>query len=363
MTAHRQIHPHRIHTHRIHTNRIDTIRIHTFRSYTIWCSTITAVVLIAVLSLAGCGLDPAGAFVPNAAPGSIKAIDGLPAGASLTMTSKNHTEAVILSKMAVIAAKVAGFQVTDMSNVPGSVAVRELILNGGADFVWDYTGTAWLAYLGKEERIPDEREQYEAIRDADIKNGLTWLEPAELNNTYAFAARASEIAKLNGIAKLSQIKDLPVSERTFCVEAEFNSRQDGFRPMLEDYGLTLDAADGVPTDNITILDTGTIYEATARGVCNFGEVFTTDGRIVALDLEVLEDDRGFFPAYNVAPILRTETLNKYPQLKQVFAQLSSRLTNSQQQKLNYRVDVGGEEPAKVAFDWMKEEGLITAPTN
>lgn len=314
-----------------------------------------------MLSLAGCGLQPADSFVPDAAPGSIHRIDDLPAGASLTITSKNFTEALILGKMAVLAVKVSGFRVIDMTNVPGSVAVRELMLDGGADFVWDYTGTAWLTYLGHDRAIPDKRRQYEAVRNADRKNGLTWLEPAELNNTYAFAVRADAVPALDGITKLSQIAGLPVNERTFCVEAEFNSRPDGFKPMLEDYGLTLGAADGVPTANVTILDTGTIYEATARGLCNFGEVYTTDGRIVSLGLEVLQDDQAFFPAYNLAAVLRTSTLQKYPQLEPIFDELSSRLTNSLQQELNYRVDVGGEDPAIVAFDWMKEEGLISAP--
>ena len=331
------------------------------RTHAMWRGTLTGAGLAAALLLAGCGLEPAGSFVPAAAPGSIQAIEGLPASAAITITSKNYTEALILGKMAVLAAKVAGFQVTDMSNVPGSVAVRELMLNGDVDFVWDYTGTAWLAYLGNEAGIPGERPQYEAVRDADLKNGITWLEPAKLNNTYAFAVRASAVPELNGITKLSEIKDLPLSERSFCVESEFNSRQDGFKPMLEEYNLTLGSADGVNRSNVKILDTGTIYAATARGACNFGEVYSTDGRIVALDLVVLEDDRAFFPAYNVAPVVRSETLKKYPQLQQIFAQISSKLTNSQQQTLNSRVDVDGEEPAFVAFDWMKAEGLITAP--
>lgn len=49
-----------------------------------------------------------------------------------------------------------------------------------------------------------------------------------------------------------------------------------------------------------ILQTGIIYQATANGNCAFGEVFTTDGRIKALDLIVLEDDKQFFPHYNAA---------------------------------------------------------------
>lgn len=333
------------------------------RTHTIWRHTLASAGLALTLSLAGCGLEPAGSFVPDAAPGSIHAIEGLPADAAITITSKNFTEALILGKMAVLAAKIAGFEVTDMSNVPGSVAGRELMLNGDADFIWDYTGTGWLVYLGNVKGIPGERQQYEAVRDADMRNGITWLEPAALNNTYAFAVRAGAVPELNDITKLSEIKNLPMSDRTFCVESEFNSRQDGLKPMLEEYNLPLNGADGVLPSNIKILDTGTIYEATARGSCNFGEVFTTDGRIIALDLAVLEDDKGFFPAYNVVPVVRSETLQKYPQLQQIFTQISSKLTNSQQQKLNSRVDVDGEEPAIVAFDWMKAEGLITAAGN
>lgn len=317
--------------------------------------------LACALTLAGCGLQPATAFVPAVAPGSIQEIKDLPDNASITITSKNYTEALILGKMAVLATQAAGFNVTDKSNVPGSVAVRELMLNGGADLVWDYTGTAWLTYLGHKEGIPDPAEQYAAVLDEDMGNGLTWLDPADLNNTYAMAVRSDAVEELGGITKLSQIKDLPVNERTFCVESEFNSRPDGFKPMLKTYGLELGSPDGVPDGNVKILDTGTVYEATARGECNFGEVFTTDGRILSLNLSVLEDDQGFFPAYNVAPVVRTEVLEEFPALRPIFKQISSRLTNDEQQKLNLKVDVDGQEPADVAFQWMVDEGLITAP--
>lgn len=324
-------------------------------------TTLLGALLVGALVLTGCGLQPATAVAPAVAPGSIQRIETLPDGASITVVSKNSTEQLILAKMAVLAAKAAGFNVTDLSNVPGSVPVRQLMLDGGADMVWDYTGTAWLTYLGHKEGIPGNEAQYEAVRDADQKNGLTWLAPAELNNTYAFAVRSEALPDLDNISELSQLKGLPVKDRTFCVEAEFNSRPDGFKPMLEAYGLALGASDGVPTDNVKVLDLGSVYAATDRGACNFGEVFTTDGRMVALDLTILEDDKHFFPAYNVAPVVRVEVLNKYPALKQVFEAVSSRLTNEEQQKLNFRVDVDGMEPSTVAFDWMKDQGLITAP--
>jgi len=311
--------------------------------------------------LTGCGLQPATAFVPAVAPGSIEAIDDLPDDAAITVTAKNFTEQLILGKIAVLAAQAAGFEVTDMTNVPGSVAVRQLMLDGGADMTYEYTGTAWLTYLGEAAGIPDKEEQYEAVRDADEANGLVWLEPAPLNNTYAMAVRSEAVAELGDVATLSQIAALPVDQRTFCVEAEFNSRADGFAPMLERYGLELGAADGVPTSNVSILDTGTVYEATDRGRCNFGEVFTTDGRIDSLDLTVLEDDQGFFPAYNVAPVLTDDVLATYPQLAGVYEQISPALTDDELRTLNRRVDVEGEEPADVAFDWMVEKGFVTRP--
>ena len=322
---------------------------------------LAAATVASVLSLVGCGLQPATAFVPAVAPGSIKHIDDLPADASITVTGKNFTEQLILGKIAVLAAQAAGFHVTDMTNVPGSVAVRQLMLNGGADMTYEYTGTAWLTYLNQKAGIPDKHKQWQAVRDADEKNGLTWLPPAPLNNTYAMAVRTEAVKKLGDITSLSQIKDLPVDERTFCVESEFNSRADGFKPMLAHYGLKLGSPDGVPTSNVKILDTGTVYTATDRGKCNFGEVFTTDGRINSLGLTVLKDDKKFFPAYNVAPVIRTATLQKYPQLKAIFDKISPKLNDKEQRKLNLQVDVGGEEPADVAFDWMRKEGFITAP--
>lgn len=313
---------------------------------------------VGLLALTGCGLQPATAYVPDVAAGSITALD-LPGGASVTVTSKNFTEQLILGKIAVLAAKAAGFEVKDMTNVPGSVPARELMTGGGADIAWEYTGTAWLTYLGETKGIPDKAEQYEAVRKADAANGLTWLPTAPLNNTYAIAIRAEEAEKL-GITKISEMSKVPVADRTVCVEPEFNSRPDGLTPMLKAYGLDRGTEDGVPDSNVKIFDTGAVYTAIDRGTCNFGEVYATDGRINKLELTVLEDDKAFFPAYNVAPVLSTATLEKYPALADVFAQISPVLTDKALRVLNLKVDDAGEEPADVAYEFMIAEGFIKA---
>jgi len=310
-------------------------------------------------ALTGCGLQPATAYVPQVGPGTIAVLPDAH-GAPLTVTSKNFTEQLVLGKIAVIAATAAGFTVTDLSNLPGSQPARQLLVSGSADMMWEYTGTAWLSYLHQSEVIPEPAAQWQAVHDLDLANGLTWGAPAPLNNTYALAIRSEAAAGLGGITSLSQLKDLPVSDRTFCLEAEFNSRTDGFTPMLARYGLTRGSADGVPDANIGIYDAGAVYSATDSGDCNFGEVFTTDGRIDALGLTILTDDAGYFPAYNVAPVFSSETLSRYPGLADVFAQISPRLTDEVMRTLNRRVDVDGEEPALVAVDWMTSEGFVTA---
>lgn len=312
----------------------------------------------AALSLAGCGLQPATGYVPAVAPAAIEPVEGAEE-VSVTVGSKNFTEQLILGKIAVLALRAAGFQVTDSTNIPGSVAAREGQLAGDTDMQWEYTGTAWVVYMG-QQGIPDQQEQWQAVHDADLENGLTWLPPAPMNNTYGFAMGPDAAAEL-GITSLSEIKDLPVEERTFCVESEFRSRDDGLEPMLEHYGIPLDSPDGVPSENIRVMDTGAIYAATASGACNFGEIFTTDGRILALDLTVLEDDEAYFPSYNVAPYLDTELVEQFPRIADVFEQITPLLTDELLIELNARVDVDGEEPADVALDWMVSEGLVTRP--
>ncbi len=315
-----------------------------------------AALLAAAALLPGCGLQSANTFVPEAQPGTIRPIAA--DGSEIVVGTKNFTEALILGKVAVIALQVAGFDVADRSGIPGAAPARAAMRSGEVEVQWEYTGTGWLNYLQMSEGIVDRQEQYEAVRDADAANGLTWLPPAPMNNTYAFAVRSEAVGELGGVATLSDIAALPVEQRTFCVESEFATRGDGFEPMLEAYGIPLGDPQGVPRENVNILDTGAVYTATDGGVCNFGEVFTTDGRIESLDLTVLEDDSGYFPAYNVAPVVLTETLEEYPEIADVFAEISPLLTDEVMIELNRRVDVEGEDPADVALDWMVSEGLV-----
>lgn len=309
------------------------------------------------LLLAGCGLATAGGPIPSGTlRGPLAGTTSLD-GASIAVGSKNFSENVVLGKIALILLKSDGADVEDLTNIPGSASARQAQLSGAIDAMWEYTGTAWLEYLGQEHAIKDSRRQYAAVRDLDLEqHHLVWLPPAPMNNTYAFAVtRAS--ARKYGLRSLSDIRKVPVAARTFCVEPEFRNRNDGLEPMLRTYGVPLGS--GVPQGNLKTFQTGVIYDATASGQCTFGEVFTTDGRILALHLEVLRDDKRFFPSYNVSLVVRQPVLQRYPQIADLIAPVAKRLTNKVLLQLNAEVDVDGKEPTEVAYDWLRSEGFVS----
>lgn len=306
------------------------------------------------LFAAGCGLQSSSGAVLSAEPGEIEHHDELD-GVPVTVVAKDFTEQQVLGNMVSTVLDVAGADVTNMSNTPGSFGARQAILDGDADVSPEYTGTGWINYLGHDKPVKGEQEQWQAVLKADEPNGLTWLKPAPMNNTYAFAIREDKAAEL-GVEKLSDLAELPPEELTFCVESEFATRDDGFEPMLEAYGLSRGQLAEVNT-----LDTGVVYTATADGRCNFGEVFTTDGRIPGLDLRVLDDDREFFPLYNLSMVVRDDVLDAHPEIGEVLDQVTPRITNEVMLELNARVDSEGEDPAIVARDWLVEEGLVEMP--
>lgn len=124
-------------------------------------------------------------------------------------------------------------------------------------------------------------------------------------------------------------------------------------------GLALSGCAGASGPETVILDTGAIYEVTATGEqCNFGEVFTTDGRIPALNLTVLEDDLEYHPVYQVAFTLQEETLNANPGIADVLNPVAAALTEEAMQNMNAAVDIDGEDPADVAQAFLEDNGLL-----
>ncbi|MGW5436988.1 glycine betaine ABC transporter substrate-binding protein [Nocardia asteroides] len=321
-------------------------------------SRIRSVPLVALLAalVAGCGLvSSSGTFHDATLPGGDRPLDG----ATLVVTSKSFTEGVLLGKITATYLAAAGASVTDLTGAPGSASSRQAQLNGDADVLWEYTGTGWVNYHNQTETITDPQELWQRVHDIEKRDhDLEWLPPANFNDTYAFAA-AGPTAQRLGVTSLSDVAALPVPERTFCVDDEFFSRSDGFLPMLQKYGIPYNDPNGVPAGNVTRMDAGVVYTATADSApCHFGMVYTTDGRVKNLNLTVLDDDRKFFLPYSGAAVVRGVVIENHPELRALLGTISERLTDDLMQELNGRVDIDGEDPADVAYDWLQSEGLI-----
>lgn len=318
---------------------------------------VTVSVLLAAISLlGGCGLvSSSGTFHDARLPDGQLPLDG----AKLVVTSKSFTEGVLLGKITATYLAAAGAQVTDLTGAPGSASSRQAQLNGDADILWEYTGTGWVNYHNQTETISDPQELWQRVHEIEKRDyDLEWMPPANFNDTYAFGASTPTAERL-GVKSLSDVAALPVRDRTFCVDDEFFSRSDGFIPMLQKYGIPYNDPNGVPAGNVTRMDAGVVYTATARSApCNFGMIYTTDGRVKNLNLLVLDDDRKFFLPYSGTAVVRGEIIDRYPQLAPLLATISERLTDDLMQDLNGRVDIDGEDPADVAYDWLKSENLV-----
>ncbi|MGW6427561.1 glycine betaine ABC transporter substrate-binding protein [Nocardia sp. NPDC055053] len=310
-----------------------------------------------VLLLASCGLQSGSSVPLPVGPGSIVAVPALD-GVAVTVGSKDFTEANILGYLIEFALTAAGANVRDLTNIQGSNSLRDAQLHGQVDIAYDYTGTGWINYLGNETPEPDEVRQFELVRDADrAEHDMVWAAMAPMNNTYALVA-SRRTAEETGVRTLSDYAALiakdPAAAAT-CVGTEFNVRQDGYPGMARKYGIDVGAV------RKQIVQDALVYQATADAEqCRFGSVAATDGRIPALDLVLLDDDRGFFPKYNAALVMYGPFADAHPEVASIMAPISARLTNAVITELNRQVDIGGREPADVARDWMVAEGLVTA---
>ncbi|MBW3579286.1 MAG: glycine/betaine ABC transporter substrate-binding protein, partial [Actinobacteria bacterium] len=151
-------------------------------------------------------------------------------GASFNVGSKEFTENKILGQIAVQALEAAGADVTDQTGLIGSATVREALTSGEIDMYWEYTGTGWVNYLQHTtEDAPDDLAAQVAQEDLE-NNGVKWLEPAPMNDTYAIAV-TQEYSEENGITQLSDVSE--AEQKTLCAASEFINRDDGL-PGLEE---------------------------------------------------------------------------------------------------------------------------------
>jgi osmoprotectant transport system substrate-binding protein len=271
---------------------------------------------------------------------------------TVVVGGKNFTEQRLIAEMTSQLLEAKGFAVITKDGFSTS-GVRKELEAGLIDLYWEYTGTALVTFNNVREPLGAE-EAYMRVAELDARKGLIWLSPSRVNNTYALAMRKDDAAA-QGITSISDLAALIRQGETFrfASNTEFYVRPDGLMPLQRAYQFAFGPED------IVRMETGAIYDALRDGTsADVGLVFSTDGRVVAFDFLLLEDDRGFFPSYLLTPVVRKSTLDQHPDLAAHLNTLSAELDNTTIANLNAMIDLQKRPVEEVAASFLRANSLI-----
>ena len=233
----------------------------------------------------------------------------------------------------------------------GSNLARSAQETGQLDMLWEYTGVSLVSYNHIDEKL-DSDATYARVKEVDAKKGLVWLTPSKFNNTYALAFPekiAKQYPDVNTITQLNEVlKKEADKKHILALDTEFANRSDGLVGLTETYDLKFTRRD------IRQMDAGLVYTALRNGQVFTGLVYTTDGRLDAFKLKVLEDDRHYFPDYTAAPVVRKDYLDAHPDLANLLKPLAELLDNATMRQLNAKVDVEHQSPGVVATEFLSQ---------
>ena len=267
---------------------------------------------------------------------------------TIRVGSKNFTESFVIAEIYAQALEKAGMKVERRMNL-GSVQIAMAALqHGDIDLYPEYTGTALIDVL-HEQPMHDANRIYDVVSAAFAKQyRLHWLRPSPMNDSQALATTQA-VASQYRLATLSDLAKAAPSLRLATIP-EFLSRPDALPGLQKTYG-------GFHFKSVSTYDIGLKYEALLHGQADVATAFTTDGQIGASNLIVLKDDKHFWPAYNVAPVVREPALSQRPKIADVLNRVSPFITDVDAREMNYAVDHDKADPADVAAAFLKRHGI------
>lgn len=291
------------------------------------------------------------------------------ANKKVTVGNKNFTEQYIIGQLMKQLLEEHGFEVNLRADL-SSMVLRNGLEDGSIDIAAEYTGTAWMTHLGYPyDPAIGHEALYAAVKAIDkTDNKLIWLDPIWNHNTYALAvwpefAEEHDVKTMSDLAELYRENDGKVS--TF-IDFEYSQRPDGL-PALEDY-YNFEIADshlktGAPGASVNALEN----EQT-----DIGMVFATDSSIAEHDWVVLQDNKRFYPPYDLTPIVQSKVLEEYPEIEELLNELvatfpgggedwtAESMTESQKawSALNGMVDIDKMDADEAAQEYLEEHDLI-----
>ncbi|QXI33013.1 glycine betaine ABC transporter substrate-binding protein [Pseudomonas promysalinigenes] len=264
------------------------------------------------------------------------------------------TEQTVLAEITAQYLRANGFDVR-VTNGLGSSLARQAQETGQLDLMWEYTGVSLVSYNHIEERMPSAEATYAKVKALDAKKDLIWLTPSKFSNTYALGLPkevAEAYPQVNTISDLNQVlRDESDRNHLVALDTEFANRPDGLVGLKQMYDLQVGRA------NIRQMDAGLVYTAMHNNQVFAGLVYTTDGRLSAFKIKLLEDDKHYFPDYTAAPVVRKQIIDANPKLVALLKPLAEQLDDETMRQLNAKVDVQHQSPTSVAAAFLREHPL------
>lgn len=266
----------------------------------------------------------------------------------VVIASKQFAESLTLAHMAAMLIEAETGLEVDVSKI-GMGATEMLhpaLVEGQIDLYPEYTGTAWMVVL-EGDVIHDRQEIFEKTKEAyQEKFSITCLDPLGFQNTFAIAM-PQEVSDELGIKTLSDLAEH--NDLTFVGDSTTFTRADVYLGLQETYGIDMKQK---------VVDTAFFYDALAEGHGHVTTCFSTDGRLKEYQFVVLEDDKSFFPPYDAMYVVRSEILEKHPEVGEALGKLSNSIDEETMIDLNFKVEVENQDPADVAEEFLKSRGLI-----
>jgi glycine betaine/choline ABC-type transport system substrate-binding protein len=285
----------------------------------------------------------------SASGNEIQKVDGAE-GKTISVGSKNFTEQYVLGEIYSQALEAAGFTVKKQLDLGSELIAYKALQAGKVDAYPEYTGTALTSFFGvKTADVPrDAQKAYEDTKKGFAEKQITALAPTPFENTYRLGMTKDGAAKVGNPTKISDLsdsaKDLSISGFPECKQ-----RQDCLLGVEDTYGLKFKK----------FVTSEQKYQVLDSGDADVAFIFTTDGDLASGKYVILDDDKKFFPPYNITFAIRDEALKTIgPEGQKVIEEVQKPLTEKVMQELNARVDVDKQKPEEVAKAYLESAGFV-----
>jgi osmoprotectant transport system substrate-binding protein len=269
---------------------------------------------------------------------------------TIVVGSKNFSEQVVLGELlSQVVEDTTSLKVERRFYLSGTYICQQSLLAGRIDAYVEYTGTALEAVL-KERPGGGAEDVYNRVkREYAARFQLAVMRPLGFNNSFAIVIRGGDARRLR-LSTVSQAARYTPHWRA-AFGYEFMDRADGYDGWVRAYGLKFAA----PPES---MDLGLLYRALLGKQVDLIAANTTDGQIEAYHLAVLKDDRHYFPPYQAVPVVREQTLRRYPVLKGVLNKLAGKISDAEMRRMNYEVVGQHRDVSQVAREFLLSKHLV-----